>query len=1427
MTSDIVWLESQAVQLPDGSIETVLVPKVYLAHVDANAVKHSGALVTGATVTIEVSETIMNQGGVIDSGNGRTLLLAGEDIVNRGGTIKGGDVALQAGRDIKNETLTVDSKWSSKVNGGSYTSLSNQGSISATGGLVMDAGRNLTDLAGTINAGGSASIFAGNNISFDTVKTGSTEYGKIGGTTINNSAAYNQLSRVNVGGDLLMAATGNLNLTGTQVSMDSGKLLAGGSVNIRAVTDEVKTNEQGQRGKNWSRDIHENQAVVGAQVSSANDLLVSAGINQSSDLKVMGSTVAAGGTLTLKASNDVNITSVSESHLSDTASHSEKKRTVGKRTSTIAEYSNLSQAIGSNLEGRNIDVQAGNDLNVKGSSILGDDAVSLRAAGNINIEAAQNTLSQSSFQQKTKSGLMSGGGVSITAGKQMKSQAQEQQQTTAAASTVGSLGGNVSINAGKTFTQTGSDILTPQGNIDITAKTVNITEARETGGQNSESKFKQSGVTLAVTSPVISALQGVRQQTHAAKDTGSDRMKALAAANAAMQIKQGVGEVQSALANKDATGGVGISLSAGTSSSKSNQQSNSDSARGSTMTAGGNIAIRATGAGQGSDITIRGSDVKATGTTVLKADDEVNLLAAKNSTTESSSQSSKSGSVGIAFKVGGSENGFGITVSGSKGTGKGAGNSTTYTNTHVEGANVQIDSGANTTLSGATITGQKVAANVGGNLVIESLKDKSEYHEKSQTVGGSVMFGAGGGGSVNVGKTKINSDFLSVGEQSAIRAGDGGFNVNVQGKTTLTGGQITSSQAAIDEGKNSFTSAGGTQTQDLQNSAKYSAQSVSVGVAAGEREQGKPISAGMSGIGVGSDSGNASSITTAGISGIIGDANARTGDKTSSLTQIFDKEKVQKEVAAQTAITAEFGKQASKLIGDYAEKQFKEAESTGDKAGMDAWKEGGTSRVALHAMVGGLTGGAAGVIGAGAASAAAPAIDKLQGELREGLLNAALGESASNVISGLAGGTTAATIGSAASAGSVAGAAAAFNEDMNNRQLHYSTERPLIKKLAEELAAEFCKGNSECKKNAYIMYGDALERVAKGMVDEKEDAKNTAYIRSLMQASQSPTSEGGMGDLALYVGLLSKAREALSKYVGQPMLVNGKPLIGKDGIPLTYFSATKAERADDSSGTIFGGKPDAIVFGAENRAEKRVDDFAVQNGSAKKDYLLEETLLGGKVVDKTLSALGKLWMGLDGAMSYEAAATAKANVIRIANTGKGSSAVGDSAETVAQVGKVIENGTLRKPDYIATSQGDVGATAGLGPRKLSALERELQVVEITGGKSAQTSRVENGRVITEDTPITRDGQVISGIDVFGKNGELIQVGGPGKNANDAVFERTKRALAALKEEAMIRGTRAQVYYEAGNSERFKDLIRESQRILGKENVFVLPAKKEK
>jgi filamentous hemagglutinin len=232
--------------------------------------------------------------------------------------------------------------------------------------------------------------------------------------------------------------------------------------------------------------------------------------------------------------------------------------------------------------------------------------------------------------------------------------------------------------------------------------------------------------------------------------------------------------------------------------------------------------------------------------------------------------------------------GLSATASASRGQGQGAGEGTGQTNTQVSGQSVQISSGGDTTLRGAVVQGERVAANVGGNLTIDSLQDRSQYRETSQQIGGSVAVGSAPGGSLSAGRTAITSNYQSVGEQSALRAGDGGFQVNVQGNTTLTGGAITSSQGAVDSHKNNFTTAGQTAAQaqqsgalalnDVNNSARFEARGASVGLGAGAATPGASLSASLSGVGIGSTAGQASSTTVAAISGLAGNVAARTGD---------------------------------------------------------------------------------------------------------------------------------------------------------------------------------------------------------------------------------------------------------------------------------------------------------------------------------------------------------------------------------------------------------------------------------------------------------------------------------------------------------------------------------------------------------------------
>jgi filamentous hemagglutinin len=402
-----------------------------------------------------------------------------------------------------------------------------------------------------------------------------------------------------------------------------------------------------------------------------------------------------------------------------------------------------------------------------------------------------------------------------------------------------------------------------------------------------------------------------------------------------------------------------------------------------------------------------------------------------------------------------------------------------HTHTRIEGQQVSMESGGDTTLKGAVVQANQVTAKVGtnpsgsgGNLNIESLQDTRQYQESNKSAGFSVsvpITGGNLGGSVNAGTSSINSNFASVGQQSGIAAGDGGFQIEVKGNTTLTGGVITSTQAAVDNQLNSFTTAGQSaseasnsgalQMSDLQNSASFNAKSSNVGISA----SGGKLS--PSGMGFGAGSASASSVTTAGISGLAGNAAARTGDKETGIAPIFDKEKVKAEVAAQVQITQEAGKLMPKFIADEMGKKRDalklEAQNETDpdkKAALLAqaqrYDEGGIYRVAAHTALGALGGGTAGALGAAASSAAAPTLDIVQSKLQTALQNAGMSAQASQQVASLSTGALAATLGAAASGGSTAAAATAFNADMNNRQLHPS-ERQKAKELAAKSGGKY------------------------------------------------------------------------------------------------------------------------------------------------------------------------------------------------------------------------------------------------------------------------------------------------------------------------------------------------------------------------------------
>jgi filamentous hemagglutinin len=193
-----------------------------------------------------------------------------------------------------------------------------------------------------------------------------------------------------------------------------------------------------------------------------------------------------------------------------------------------------------------------------------------------------------------------------------------------------------------------------------------------------------------------------------------------------------------------------------------------------------------------------------------------------------------------------------------------------------------------------------------------------------------------------------DGNFASATQQSGFLAGDGGFGVKVTGNTNLVGGVISSTGRAVDEGKNSFSSGSLTMT-DLVNHDIFRGSGHSINLS----------TSGSPSAGIGSSDINRSSTTQSGISGIAGNASVRTGVGSANALRQTEFDRAMRDVGAQVQLTAQFGGQAARAAGSYADQKFQEALNNNDPEGQRLWGADGAYRTALHAGIGALTGGPA------------------------------------------------------------------------------------------------------------------------------------------------------------------------------------------------------------------------------------------------------------------------------------------------------------------------------------------------------------------------------------------------------------------------------------------------------------------------------------
>ncbi len=803
LTSDIVWLVEQTVTLPDGSSQKVLVPQVYVK-VRQGDLDGSGALLAGKDVNLNLSGDLTNSGTIA----GRNVVnLTAENVNNLGGRIGGTDVSVTArqdlnniggsigavsslsataGRDLNIQTTTQTTNTQTGIANNSKTSVDRVAGLyisGENGTLVASAGRDMNIVAGVVsNAGsGTTSLSASNNFILASVKTGER-----------NSITWDGDNHLNYGNTQTVGSTIN----------------GGGNVNLKAGNDLTAT----------AANVQSTQAL----------------------------TAQAGGSVNILAGE--NSTNLDEAHKTSSGGGLS-----GKSTLVTRNTSNTSTAVASNFGGGNVDITANTkDINVKGSNVVSDSGTNLTAGGNVNIEAATNTNQQSSYQKESSSGFgfSSVGvlplGVSYTSKEQTDQQNLNGVTQSQSRSAVGALNGNVNIQAGQAVKVKGSDVIA-SGNIDVSGKTVTIDPSKDQLNASEAHEFKQTSIGVSVGGGALAAATTMVNTAQAsAQNNGNTRVMAL---NALQSYAKGA-EAYDAVKNvKDITdvsevasaSGLKVSVSIGSSQSKSSSTSSISNNSGSTVLAGGNLNIRAT---EG-DLTAVASTLGGENVN-LQANGNVNLQSAADTTSNRSQHNSSSNSIGLSAGIGSQGVGVTLDVSAMRGKGIANGDTSTEQNTVISAKNqVTIQSGQDTNVQGAQVSGKTIMADVGGNLNIASRQDTSTYNAQQSNTGVSVsipVYGAArGSASLSQSNSKMDANYQSVSQQSGLFAGDGGFTVNVKGNTDLKGAVIDSTASAD---KNKLTTGSLTQS-DLQNtmSASSSTSGMTVGTSMldGKYAMGKTI----------------------------------------------------------------------------------------------------------------------------------------------------------------------------------------------------------------------------------------------------------------------------------------------------------------------------------------------------------------------------------------------------------------------------------------------------------------------------------------------------------------------------------------------------------------------------------------------------------
>ncbi|PRA85902.1 hypothetical protein CQ054_10540, partial [Ochrobactrum sp. MYb29] len=507
-----------------------------------------------------------------------------------------------------------------------------------------------------------------------------------------------------------------------------------------------------------------------------------------------------------------------------------------------------------------------------------------------------------------------------------------------------------------------------------------------------------------------------------------------------------------------------------------------------------------------------GRPTTGSGDIALTAGNTINLNSAVASGNTSSKGTSLGAGVGLGADVTVGANGVSIGEAGLSVTANGSKSSATQDtvtniNTHVAGlGEVTLKSGSDTNLKGAVVAGDTVRVNAGGDLNIESQVDTATARASKVSANGSV---GTGGFNVSGAVQNAKGDAAVVSEQSGIRAGEGGFDIKVDGNTKLKGGLITSDAPATENRLETGT----LKFEDIDTHSKWKAKTFGGSVGSGGISVAPPISEGHS------ETGKAlSAVSPAGI--VITDPSRQTQNiddlrrdttaTNTSLPGLPDLQNILREQYKTQARYQEAAKMMAEFVAQQSNKLAEDALKRGDLKAAEFWGPHGMGRAALHALGGGILGGVndvsgmiRGAFGGAASTLIAAHVKALVDDMidKAGLGGTEAGRSLANIVSGgIVAGLTSAVGG---------GDAAAYAT--HEFRYNYLTSQQLDKAIDTRKKIAQCQQTLRCER-AEI---DRLISLDREYV-ERSASNTRTLIETCQKTPQGAACQQGMKDAMSY-----------------------------------------------------------------------------------------------------------------------------------------------------------------------------------------------------------------------------------------------------------------------------------------------------------------------